>query len=104
MEDTMKIAAALLTASVGLGSAGVALASEAFPPENLDAGNAALSQLPFGSKARTEAGTLLAEAQQAYNHHNSYEAYILAHKAQQIEQQAMMKGKNLALHSTAWRT
>jgi hypothetical protein len=90
MEDTMKITAALLTASLVLGSAGVALASEAFPQEDLDAGNAALNQLPFGSQARTEADTLLTEAKQAYNHHNAYEAYTLAHQARQIEQQAMM--------------
>ena len=84
----MRMTAALLTASLVLGSAGVALASEAFPQEDMHAGNAALNQLPFGSQARTEADALLTEAQQAYNHHNFYEAYILAHKAQQIEQRA----------------
>jgi hypothetical protein len=88
MEGKMKITAALLTASLLFGSVGAALASEVDPQENMNAAASALNSLPFGSTARNEADNFLTQAQQAYNHRNQYEAYTLALKAQQIEQQA----------------
>lgn len=86
----MKITAALLTASLLFGSAGAAFASEVAPLENMNAATSALGNLPFGSQARNEADNLLAQAEEAYNHHNQYDAYILAQKAQQVERQATM--------------
>jgi hypothetical protein len=90
MEGKMKITAALLTASLLLGSAGAALASEVDPQENMTAAASALNKLTLGSPARNEADNLLTQAQEAYNHHNFYQAYMLAQKAQQVEQQASM--------------
>jgi len=84
----MKITAVFLTAFLMLGSAGAALASEVNPLENINAAASALNNLSFGSQARNEADNLLTQAQEAYNHHNFYEAYTLAQKAQQVEQQA----------------
>jgi hypothetical protein len=90
MEGKMKITAALLTASLLLGSAGAAFASEVDPLENMNAAASALNNLPFGSQARNEADNLLTQAQEAYNHHNQYDAYILVQRAQQVERQATM--------------
>jgi hypothetical protein len=90
MERKMKITTALLTASLLLGSAGAAFASEVAPQENMTAAASALNNLPFGSPARNEADNLLTQAQESYNHHNYFEAYTLARKAQQVEQQATM--------------
>jgi hypothetical protein len=90
MEGKMKIATALLTASLLLGSASAAFASEVDPQENMTAAASALNKLPFGSPARNEADNFLTQAQEAYNHHNFYEAYTLALKTQQIERQATM--------------
>ena len=81
----MKITAALLTASLLFGSVGAALASEVDPQQNIIAGATELGKLPLGSEARAQADNLLDQAQEAYNHHNLYQAYILATHAQQIE-------------------
>jgi hypothetical protein len=90
MEGKMKITAALLTASLLFGSVGAALASEVDPLENMNAAASGLNNLPLGSTARNEADNFLTQAEQAYHHHNQYEAYTLALKAQPIERQAAM--------------
>jgi hypothetical protein len=88
MENKMKITAALLSATILFSSVGAALASELDPQQNIVDGSAALSNLPLGSEARAQAGNLLDQAQEAYNHHNLYQAYVLASHAQQIENHA----------------
>jgi hypothetical protein len=85
MENKMKITAVLLSATILFGSIGAALASEVDPEQNILAGSAALSNLPLGSEARAQADNLLDQAQEAYNHHDLYLAYVLASHAQQIE-------------------
>jgi hypothetical protein len=85
MENKMKITAALLSATILFSSVGAALAGELDPQQNIVDGSAALSNLPLSSETRAKAGNLLDQAQEAYNHHNSYLAYVLASHAQQIE-------------------
>jgi hypothetical protein len=85
LENKMKITAALLSATILFSSVGAVLAGELDPQQNIVDGSAALSNLPLGSEARAEAGNLLDQAQEAYNHHNLYQAYVLASHAQQIE-------------------